>query len=147
MSDPPKVVIKSKVTITSDDDEPRSSGRESANGNFPRRSVRRKSSRKSDLSIESITLQETAPKSQPVTLKASFLRRKIKEYEGKKALDKSSSIIGKMLVSLSAKLIDCTQRYQFGTIEKFRFTIAVLSAAIAQRLLLTSPPNVFLFVH
>lgn len=95
MSDPPKVVIKStKVTITSDDDEPRSSGRESANGNFPRRSVRRKSSRKSDLSVESITLQETAPKSQPVTLKASFLRRKIKEYEGKKALDKSS-IIGK----------------------------------------------------
>lgn len=104
MSDPPKVVIKSKVTIPSDDDEPRSSGRESANGNFPRRSVRRKSSRKSDLSVESITLQETAPKSQPVTLKASFLRRKIKEYEGKKALDKSSSIIGKNVCVVISKV-------------------------------------------
>lgn len=84
MSDPPKVVIKSKVTLNAgSDDESIRNATETDNGNFPRRSVRRKSSRRSDANIESITLQETAPKSHPVTLKASFLRRKIKEYEGK----------------------------------------------------------------
>lgn len=86
MSDPPKVVIKSKVTINAevnDETRPLSQNAENDNGNFPRRSSKRKSSRKSDdANVESITLQETAPRSQPVTLKASFLRRKIKEYEG-----------------------------------------------------------------
>lgn len=36
-----------------------------------------------EANVESITLQESVPKSQPLPLKASFLRRKAKEYEGK----------------------------------------------------------------
>lgn len=103
MSDPAKVVIKSKViihTINGDDSSqktaspPRESSlNRSASRNAEtdngvpsssfRQSRKRKSSRKSDVNVESITLQESAPKNQPVTLKASFLRRKIKEYEGK----------------------------------------------------------------
>jgi hypothetical protein len=102
MSDPPKVMIKSKVTIDigsedeTDNNQPsqstprreRSSIRSSevengGSGGFQRHSKTRKSSKKNDVNVESITLQETAPKSHPVTLKASFLRRKIKEYEGK----------------------------------------------------------------
>lgn len=100
MSDPPKVVIKSKVTIHTGDDDENPHGHsplhrvttlnarnvESDNGsasNNQSHSQKRKS-RKSDANLESITLQETAAKTQPVTLKASFLRRKIKEYEGKR---------------------------------------------------------------
>lgn len=53
------------------------------------RRSRRQSSRKSNSSAETITMQESSyggggggkPR-QPVTLKASFLRRKIAEYEG-----------------------------------------------------------------
>jgi hypothetical protein len=58
----------------------------------PRRSLRRNrrqnSSRRSDSSAETITMQENSTHSgsqrQGVSLKASFLRRKIAEYEGKK---------------------------------------------------------------
>lgn len=42
-----------------------------------------KANNKTDETIESITLQESAPKNHPLPLKASFLRRKAKEYEGK----------------------------------------------------------------
>jgi hypothetical protein len=54
----------------------------------PRRSFRRsrrQNSRRSDSSAETITMQENSSggQRQPVTLKASFLRRKIAEYEGK----------------------------------------------------------------
>lgn len=104
MSDPPKVIVKNKVTIVTDSDEENASGSHSRHqtplrqrslnrstsknsddvetGDSRRRS--RRSTRRSDSNnAELITLQETAKKSQPVTLKASFLRRKIKEYEGK----------------------------------------------------------------
>lgn len=53
------------------------------------RRSRRQSSRRSNSSAETITMQESSTyggvgkKRQPVTLKASFLRRKIAEYEGK----------------------------------------------------------------
>lgn len=67
----------------------------------PRRSIRRsrrQSSRRSNSSAETITMQESSyggsyKKRQPVTLKASFLRRKIAEYEGKnvKIQENSSS--------------------------------------------------------
>lgn len=106
MSDPPKVIIKNKVTIVTDSDEENASGsnsrhhtplrqrslnrstsRNSDNDSVEASDSRRrsrKSTRRSDANnAEIITLQETAKKSQPVTLKASFLRRKIKEYEGK----------------------------------------------------------------
>lgn len=56
---------------------------ENGSANNGRRQSRSRRSRKSDENVESITLQETASKSQPATLKASFLRRKAKEYEGK----------------------------------------------------------------
>lgn len=102
MSDPPDVIIKNRVTIKTDSDEENNSlhqtparqsslnrqptSRSAENDNGSANSFRRHSqkTRRSDANIESITLQETAKKSQPVTLKASFLRRKIKEYEGKK---------------------------------------------------------------
>jgi hypothetical protein len=59
------------------------------NSSFLRRHLSRKfsrsSSQRSDANIEAIILEETVGKKrQPVTLKASFLRRKIEEYEGKK---------------------------------------------------------------
>lgn len=97
MSDPPKVDFRNKK---SDEDRSnsnsapqsslnRSTSRNAENDNnrtsgSKRPSRKTRSSRKSDANIESITLQESAPRTQPVTLKASFLRRKIKEYEGKK---------------------------------------------------------------
>lgn len=112
MSDPPKVIIKSKVSIIDVNDEDnqnnqsnhqplpsssepqtsekslnRSASRNSENGKggtsqSQRSSRRKRSSRKSNATDEEITLQETVPRNHPVTLKASFLRRKIKEYEG-----------------------------------------------------------------
>lgn len=104
MSDPPNVVVKSKnVTIAESDDGEirpavstpqrqrslnRSTSRNSESDNggtsqFQRPSSRKKrSTRRSDANAESIVLQETAPRNQAATLKASFLRRKIKEYEG-----------------------------------------------------------------
>lgn len=61
------------------------------------RRSRRQSSRRSNSSAETITMQESSnyggggrPR-QPVTLKASFLRRKIAEYEGNKVDNSSSS--------------------------------------------------------
>lgn len=106
MSEPPKVTIKNKLSNkTENDDEDhsrpqsvhqtpvrkttlnrQSSSRNAESENGSANSFRRQSrkTRRSDANIESITLQESAKKSQPVTLKASFLRRKIKEYEGKK---------------------------------------------------------------
>lgn len=105
MSDPPKVIVKNKVTIVTDSDEENASGSNSRHQTpLRQRSLNRSSSKNSDNDVEAgesrsrsrrstrrsdannaelITLQETAKKSQPVTLKASFLRRKIKEYEGK----------------------------------------------------------------
>jgi hypothetical protein len=108
MSDSSSVVIKSKATIHSGESKDENSTNNSpltpcrqislnrsssrtGNGGTP--SVKRSSSRfskrsshRDDTNLESITLQENSTKSHPVTLKASFLRRKIKEYEGKKCL-------------------------------------------------------------
>jgi hypothetical protein len=101
MSDPSTVVIKAKATIhsggsqdgnNSNDSPPtplnRNSSHNTGNGGSPsiKRSSSRfskRSSRRDESNLESITLQESSAKSHPVTLKASFLRRKIKEYEGK----------------------------------------------------------------
>lgn len=60
-----------------------SSSNHNSNDNSNRRSLKRQSRRSRPVSNEqeSITLQENERR--PVTLKASFLRRKIKEYEGK----------------------------------------------------------------
>lgn len=102
MSDPPKIFLKSKVSIQMDDDEvdrslsptlrreqslnrsasPNAEADNRSASNFRRQSRKRRSSRKSDANVESITLQESTPKNPAVTLKASFLKRKIKEYEG-----------------------------------------------------------------
>lgn len=89
MSDPPKVVVKStRVSIRdpSEDESDLSPRNSTVNGGSARRQSRPRSTRRSDANIESITLQETRQKSQPVTLKASFLRRKAKEYEGNRAI-------------------------------------------------------------
>lgn len=67
---------QSSITIRNAENENRSA----SNG---RRQSRNRRSRRSVDNVELITLQETAAKTQPATLKASFLRRKAKEYEGK----------------------------------------------------------------
>lgn len=79
------VVKSTRVSIRdpSEDESDLSPRHSAVNGGSARRQSRPRSTRRSDANIESITLQETRQKSQPVTLKASFLRRKAKEYEGK----------------------------------------------------------------
>ena len=101
MSDPPKVIIKPSKTESTENGGPscstsppptiRTSEPEAlqASSSFLRRHLSkrfsRSSSQRSDANVEAIILEETSgPKRQPVTLKASFLRRKIEEYEGKK---------------------------------------------------------------
>lgn len=102
MSDPPKVIIKSSKTSLPESIEnggpscstsPALTNRISEpeilqpSSSFLRRHLSkrfsRSSSQRSDANVEAIILEETpGPKRQPVTLKASFLRRKIEEYEG-----------------------------------------------------------------
>lgn len=94
MSEPKKQTIIHQIAVDTDD-RPDSSAspqisRENSTsrngGSFSggsKRQSRRAKSKTSDATIESITLQETVPKSQSLPLKASFLRRKAKEYEGK----------------------------------------------------------------
>lgn len=50
---------------------------------FKRQSRRKKASSDNSNNVESISLQETNNENRHTSLKASFLRRKIKEYEGK----------------------------------------------------------------
>lgn len=77
LSNPPQTPQRqSSITI-------RSAENENGSASNGRRQSRSRRSRRSDENIESITLQESASKTQPATLKASFLRRKAKEYEGK----------------------------------------------------------------
>lgn len=105
MSDLPKVIIKPSIPLHNENGETtRSSAVSPAPGSpairisetetvsrsasFLRRHLSQRFSRslsqRSDANIEAITLEETTGKKrQPVTLKASFLRRKREEYEGK----------------------------------------------------------------
>lgn len=107
MSDPSQEFVKSKVvTIVTERDEEnqnpsrrqsnlpltpqrqssisiRKAENENGSASNSRRQSRTRRSRRSDENVEAITLQETVSKTQPATLKASFLRRKAKEYEGK----------------------------------------------------------------
>lgn len=82
-----------------------------------RRSRRRNSSRRSDSSAETITMQEnsSAGQRQPVTLKASFLRRKIAEYEGKKKL--------RLLYRIFRQQSLCAVLYHINTNESIYFMI------------------------
>lgn len=108
MSDPPEVIIKttnSSLPQTLENGEtsrspaaspaptspavnPPDNGNVQRNSSFLRRHLSkrfsRSSSMRSDANVDAITLEESVGrKRQPVTLKASFLRRKIEEYEGK----------------------------------------------------------------
>lgn len=107
MSDSPRVVIKSsKIESTENGENSRSSPVPSStlsvsprrkpsdneilpkNSSFFRRNLSKRFSRscsqRSETNPETIILEEAeSRKRQPVILKASFLRRKIEEYEGK----------------------------------------------------------------
>ena len=76
----------------------RNAENENGSASNGRRQSRMRRSRKSVDNVELITLQETATKSQPPTLKASFLRRKAKEYEGKIMNDRILSAIHSLKV-------------------------------------------------
>lgn len=85
------------------------------------RRSRRQSSRRSNSSAETITMQESSayggggrPR-QPVTLKASFLRRKIAEYEGNK-VDNSSSSFSLYLLFCSLSCLSFIH-YTLGALE------------------------------
>ena len=101
MPDSKKITIKTKVSINtiSDDVDARNQSHSSSDANrsilndeqngIQRQSSKRHSSRRkkasSDNGIETISLEESINVRQAVpSLKASFLRRKMKEYEGKK---------------------------------------------------------------
>lgn len=102
MPDSKKITIKTKVTINtiSDGVDARDNAARVLQDETPsivsdenelrrqpssrRQSRRKKNSNDSNVNVESIVLQESNRESRPVQLKASFLRRKMQEYEGKK---------------------------------------------------------------
>lgn len=81
MSNPKKITIVHQVSV--DTDVLSTNAVTDKYRDDSQKQSRKQKSQISEASIESITLQESTPRSQSLPLKASFLRRKAKEYEGK----------------------------------------------------------------